>query len=77
MFDGYDKGMGVQYVSHTHTQFRRPNSLNFRIFEKEKAHISDKNNTSGLSRGWNIKISYFSLIPYNSSLFQNNLQHII
>ena len=40
MSDGYDIGVGVGYVSDTHTQFRHLYPLNFEIFKEKEAHIS-------------------------------------
>ena len=38
--DAYDMGMGVGYLSDTHTQFRNMDILTFMLFEEKESHIS-------------------------------------
>ena len=38
MSDGYDMGVGLGYVSDTHTQFKHSDPPKFDIFKKKKSH---------------------------------------
>ena len=42
VFDRYDMGMGVGYVSDTRTQFRHSNYVNFEIFKEKQLTLAGK-----------------------------------